>query len=290
MPEWEKAPGEPAPAAWFESPLGYRIPVREYGANGKRRPVVVVHGLQSHSGWFVRSARRLERLGMPVFAFDRCGSGISRAHCDPGPRLEQLLAEIEAVAERALARTGHDSFHLLGHCFGSIPAVLFAARQPPGRVASLVLAVPALQTRTRPPLLDRLRILASLVTRRDAAIPVPMEADQFSEQPEYVAFVREDPLSLRAVPARFLWEIWRAQRVLPEAIRALDLPLMAAFAAEDTICDNEVGQRLISEAPTPIELHVYPGARHILEFSGQAGPFLDDLAAWYEFREVGWRA
>src|SRR3954464_6461838 len=57
---------------------GKRIPVRTFGTNGSRRPVLMTHGLESHSGWFVQSAAFMAGLGHPVYLVDRRGSGLSR--------------------------------------------------------------------------------------------------------------------------------------------------------------------------------------------------------------------
>ncbi len=60
---------------------GSPIPTRVWhvdGATAKATPVVMTHGLQSHSGLFARSQAHLASLGLPVYAFDRRGSGRSR--------------------------------------------------------------------------------------------------------------------------------------------------------------------------------------------------------------------
>lgn len=275
----------PAPA-WIAAVAGYRIPVRRFGVDGERRPVVMLHGLQSHSGWFVQSARFIAGLGLPVHAFDRCGSGMSEGETELGARLEGLLAEVDAVIEHALAGTRHDAVHLVGHCFGAIVALLYAALHRPARVAGVVLATPALYTLTDLPARDKARVLWSVLSRRPLRVPVPLSPEQFSELAPFVEFVRHDPLALRAAPARLLYEVRRARRRLAKAIRALRAPMLVAMAGDDLICDNRRNRGLLERAATPVEVREYPGARHILEFSGQREAFFRDLAAWFERREA----
>ena len=270
---------------WIAAPSGYRIPVRRFGTGGKRRPVVMLHGLESHSGWFVQSAERIAALGLPVHAFDRSGSGVSRGGTDVGSRLDGLLAEVDAVSEDALRGTHNDRVHLVGHCFGAIVALLYAALHRPSRVAGVVLATPALYTLTDLPLSDKLRVLRSVLTHRPARVPVPLSPEEFSELEPFVAFVREDPLALRTVPARLLYEIRRARRQLDEAASALRAPLLVALAGADVICDNRRNRSLIERVTAEKEVREYVGARHILEFSGQRETFLDDLATWLERKE-----
>jgi alpha-beta hydrolase superfamily lysophospholipase len=246
----------------------------------------MLHGLQSHSGWFVQSARRIAELGLPVHAFDRCGSGVSEGETEVGSRLEGLLAEVDAVVDHAMARTRHDSVHLVGHCFGAIVALLYAALHRPARVASLVLATPALYTLTDLPPGDKTRVLWSVLSGSPVRVPVPLSPEQFSELAPFVEFVRHDPLALRTAPARLLYEVRRARGKFGKAVRALRAPLFVAMAGDDLICDNRRNRRLLEGLTRPPEVREYPGARHILEFSGQRETFFRDLAAWFEQQEA----
>ena len=273
------------PPIWIAAPAGYWIPVRQFGVAGDRRPVVMVHGLQSHSGWFLQSARHVAELGLPVHAFDRCGSGLSAADPELGARLDGWLAEVDVVAQQALAGTRFDAVHLVGHCFGAIVALLYAALHRPARVASLVLATPALYTRSDLSRRDKVRVLWSVLRRRPLRVPVPLSAEQFSELAPFVELVRDDPLALHTVPARLLYEVRRARGRLVEAAGALRVPLLVAMAGDDLICDNPRNRRLLEHVTSRKEIREYPGARHILEFSGQRDAFLSDLAAWYDARE-----
>jgi alpha-beta hydrolase superfamily lysophospholipase len=225
-------------------------------------------------------------LGFPVYAFDRCGSGVSERSCAARPRLAGLLDEVDVVVEHALARCEHDAVHLLGHCFGALVALLYAALHRPARIAGVVLATPALYTKTDVPLSDKIRIVWSVLTRRPAQIPVPLPPEQMSEQPAFIQFVRDDPLALREVPARFLFELRRAQAQLPEAARRLRAPLLVAMAGDDPICDNPRNRRLLEGVSSPVERLEYAGARHVLEFSSRRADFLRDLADWLERRET----
>lgn len=262
------------------APGGYEIPVRIYGAGSPLAPIVMLHGLQSHSGWFVQSARRLSEAGFPVYAFDRCGSGLSARATGDGVRLEGLVAEVDAVVDRAAADAGHAAVIVLGHCFGAIVALLYAALHRPERVARLVLATPALYTRADLPTRDKVCVLWSVLAGRARRVPVPLAPDEFSDLEPFVAFVRNDPLALRTAPARLMYEIARARRRLPRATRALRAPLFVAYAGTDIICDNERNRRLLARVTSATETRTYPGARHILEFSTEREAFFGELTAW----------
>lgn len=270
----------PAPE-FIDAPDGYRIPVRVFGRAGAGRPVILVHGLQSHSGWFVQSARWLAGLGLPVYAFDRRGSGSSRVASHAGPRLVGLLEEMDVVADFALEGRDATTLHVVGHCFGAVPALLYAAFYRPQRVTTLVLATPGLYTRTDVKLRHKVAIVRGLVTRRASEIPVPLSPEQFSEIDEYVEFVRSDPLALRTIAGQFLFELQRARRRLHWAARKLRAPLLVALAGDDPICDNRRNRAFLESVRASKEIHEYPGARHILEFSMQRDAFFADLEDWF---------
>jgi len=270
---------------WIASPRGYAIPVRRYGTAGRRRPVIMLHGLESHSGWFVQSARAIAARGLPAHAFDRCGSGLSLTDPALGARFDALFAEIDAVGEAALEGTPHRAVHLVGHCFGALLALLYAAQRRPSRVASLVLATPALYTRDDLPPRRKARILWRALRAPAAREPVPLGPEDFSELEPFVDFIRRDPLALHSVPARLLFEIWRARFRLPRAAAALRVPLFAALAREDVVCDNPRNLALLARVKTSVEIIEYAGARHVLEFSGQRAAFLTELGAWLESQE-----
>lgn len=278
--------GEAADPVWLAGPGAYQIPVRRYGRQGRGRPVVMLHGLESHSGWFVQSARRISARGLPVHAFDRCGSGVSRADPALGGRLSDLLAEVDVVANEALAGTSYQTVHVVGHCFGALVALLYAALYRPQRVASLVLATPALYTRTDLALRDKLRVAWSVLSRRPAAVDIPLAPEEFSELACFVELVRRDPLALRSAPAELFFAVWRARFMLPRAAAALRAPLLVALAGADVICDNARNRGLLQRVTGPKDLIEFPRARHILEFSEQREAFLGTLASWLERREV----
>jgi acylglycerol lipase len=246
----------------------------------------MLHGLESHSGWFVRSAGRIASVGLPVHAFDRRGSGVSQRTGAPQSRFADLFEEIDTVADAALAGGPHRSFHLVGHCFGALAALLYAGLHRPERVATVVLATPALYTRTDLTTGDKLRVLWSVLARRDRQLPIPLWPEEFSELQPFVQFVRDDPLLLRTAPARLFYEVHRARRRLRDAARALRAPLLVAMAGDDPICDNGRNRRLLERVTCDKEIRAYPGARHILEFSGARQEFLDDLAGWFRRQEA----
>src|SRR3954465_14855663 len=76
---------------------GYSIHVAVWPTAGAPRGrVVVLHGVQSHGGWYHRLGRTLAEAGYETHFPDRRGSGATlayRAHAPSAPRLIADLAE-----------------------------------------------------------------------------------------------------------------------------------------------------------------------------------------------------
>ena len=260
------------------------IPVRVFGASGSGIPVVMVHGLQSHSGWFAQSASFIAGLGMPVYAYDRSGSGLStskRGHCES---YMEWIEELDAVWETTKQRHGSEKVHLVGHCFGAIPAAAFACEYPE-KVASLVLSTPGIYTRKGVYFRDMVRIGAAKVTNREIYIPVRLAPEMFTDLPEYEKFIAEDNLALSLATAQFYYEVPKARRFIADRAEKLTMPVFMAVAEKDPICDNDANLRFFYHLTSEKKvLKTYADAEHILEYSRDREAFFRDLETWFVSR------
>ena len=284
----DECPDHPEMAeAWRQSRVRYlpvgggvEVPIRVFGEQATLAPVILVHGLQSHSGWFVQSGRYLAGLGHPVYAFDRRGSGLS---CEPRghtTRYEQMLADLGQVAKHAVQGRSDPRVHLLGHCFGAIPAALFAWQEP-GRVKSLILAAPGLYTRVTVPAMTKMRIVWSRWTGVSVPVPVPYPVDLLADQQSYQRFMQADRLALSALTSDFFFEVFRAQCFLIRHVRRFTMPVFMALAGNDALADNRKnGAFYRRTASDRSQIVTYPYARHILEFSTERDVFFRDLGDW----------
>lgn len=261
-------------------PDEFVIPVRIFRAEGTLPPVLMIHGLQSHSGWFVQSAAMLAARGHPVYAFDRSGSGLSRA---PRGDIKDFMAwarEIDAVAQEAMMRHGTRQVYLIGHCFGAITAVVYASEHP-DRIGALILTSPAIYTHATLNWRQILKILLWPAGSMDFAIPAPLKTEWFSELDEYKRFIAADPLALRYATGDFYWQILKARRYLKANTEKLTMPVFVALTGADPISDVEKNSAWFESLPSPRKALIrYGSARHILEFSSERDRFFTDLARW----------
>jgi len=280
MRVWAVCPGNGGPG----------MPPREAAPPRARAAVVYLHGIQSHSGWYEASSRLLAERGAAVYQVERRGSGIDRLH-ERGhvDRAETWLADVAAAADLARRETGVASVHLLGVSWGGKLALACAAHRP-DLYRSLILAAPGLCPRVDPTLAVKIRVGQCLLVGRPLArFPIPLgDPRLFTENPERVRFIAEDPLSLHDLTARFMYESRRLDGLARSAAPAVRLPVFLALAGKDRIIDNAATRALVEAMPSVCRrIAEYPGACHTLEFEPAPSAWFRDLAAWIDEVEAG---
>jgi alpha-beta hydrolase superfamily lysophospholipase len=264
----------------IDGPGDMKIPVRVFGEHGEGVPVLLMHGLQSHSGWFVQSASFLAGLGLPVYSIDRRGSGMSQAPRGECRDFKKMIEDMYVVARHGMEQHNKSKVHVLGHCFGAIPAASFAITHP-DLSASLILATPGIHTHSDLTIADKLRVFWSVISGADVHIKVPLEPEMFSELETYVSFIKKDSLSLRYATGLFYFQVLKARNYIKKNVSGLTMPVFMAFAGKDRICDNRSNRKFFDSLPSDNKLlKEYPDARHVLELSTNRDDFFRDLESW----------
>jgi acylglycerol lipase len=246
-----------------------------------RGQVVVIHGVQSHGGWYHGLGQRLAEAGYVASFPDRRGSGankIDRGHAPSPGRLLHDLAEWVAELKREKPSL---PIALAGISWGGKLAVLAAGKYP-DRVDGLALICPGLHPRVDVSRRVRLQIGWAVLTNPRKTFPIPLgDPALFTANPEGQAFIAADELSLRAATAGLMassaW-IDRQVRRIPPWVRQ---PVLLMLAGEDRIVDNDrtlaYFDRLASQNRLVI---VYSGAHHTLEFEPDPDRYAHDLIGW----------
>ena len=275
---------------------GYKTPAHVYTAlaaqpRGQSQglgPVVYLHGIQSHPGWFSGSAAMLARNGHPVLLPTRRGSGANTVARGDAASAEVLLDDVAACCRAAMAMFDVPRVHLMGVSWGGKLAAAFCLRPWPGvEVASLTMVAPGIVSKVDIPLSEKLAIGLALLGRpaRGAArggsmFDVPLsDVELFTDNPTMRAYLARDPYRLHRATARFLYasrrmdSMLRAGSGLGASRAALSLPTTLLLAGRDRIVDNEATGRII-ERLTAGKAHVEQfDAAHTIEFEPDPAAF-----------------
>ncbi len=272
------------PQTWiWNASDGYPIQVATWHpATRPRARVVILHGVQSHQGWYHGLGRRLSERGFETHFPDRRGSGGNTQDRGHTPSWRRL---VDDVGEFLQSRGDDLPRGLAGISWGGKLGVLTAAHFP-SALQGLALICPGLHPKVGVSPGDRLRIALAYFFNRRKFFPVPLsDPALFTENPEAQQFIATDPLSLRFATAGLLAASRFIDSEVARVPSQVKQPVLLMLASEDRIVDNERTRRYAETLASPDRQVIeYPGAHHTLEFEPDPERHASDLADWMESR------
>jgi alpha-beta hydrolase superfamily lysophospholipase len=262
---------------------GTRLWSREWIPPSPKAVVVCVHGIQSHSGWFVNSCEALAERGNAVFSLDRRGSGRNESERGHVGRWQTLTDDIADFFGTVTQPYGSLPRHLVGVSWGGKLAACFAAVRP-HTVDSLLFVAPGLVPRVVHTVGEMFRIALAAFLKPRARFRIPIDRpEMFTHTPERIEFIRTDPLMLRECTARFFIESVRMDRFLRRNAARVEVPALLLLAKDDPIIDNESCLKLFQRfGSSRKKIRVFPAVGHTLEFEKDIGFLVGALTAWME--------
>ena len=274
--------GEPLVRAQVASD-GYRLHLLSWPTGGiPRGRVVVLHGVQSHGGWYHGLGRALASAGYEAHFPDRRGSGANEQDRGHTPSAQRLVDDIAELLQ-SLRDAGPGPIALAGISWGGKLAVLAAADHPE-LVDGLALICPGLHPRVGVDRAGRKRIALAYFVARRKRFPIPLsDPALFTSSPEGQAFIAADPLGLRDATAGLLAASTFIDRRVRKAPRRVKSPVLLMLAGQDRIVDNAQTLAYVNALATPDRRVIeYPEAHHTLEFEPDPDRYARDLVAWLD--------
>ncbi|MCD8138385.1 MAG: 2-dehydropantoate 2-reductase [Planctomycetaceae bacterium] len=224
---------------------------------------LLLHGMESHSEWFVDLASRLVSRNYAVVAYDRPGWGGS-----PGTRghLASYRDFVENTVRLAtLTRAKYGAVHLASMSWGGM-ATLYLGLRRGWLFDSLTLISPGLAARRDLSFRDKCRLgFDFLKGRADSLVEPLFSPEHFSHDPHWQRFIEKDPLRVRQVTSSFCFETLKMRRFIAgSAGRRLLPPTLCLLAGDDAIIDNDATAALCRRAGAVVE--TIPNAAHSLVF------------------------
>ena len=263
---------------------GYSLHVKIWPAAAQPRgQVVVLHGVQSHGGWYHGLGRSLALAGYSASFPDRRGSGANvrdRGHTRSARRLN--LDVVEWLRSLRTEYPGQP-IALAGISWGGKLAVIAAGRHPE-LIDALALICPGLHPRVGVSRRERLEIAWAFFTNRRKTFPIPLsDPALFTDNPLGQSFIAADPHSLRQGTAGLLAASFIIDRLVARAPARIRQPALLMLAGQDRIVDNARTLAYFDRLASPQrEVIEYPEGHHTLEFDPEPSRYALDLVAWLD--------
>jgi len=244
-----------------------------------RAAIVLVHGLGEHSGRYDHVVARLVGEGYAVHAADHRGHGRS-----DGPRalienIDDVVADVDTLVDRAAAAEPGVPVFMLGHSMGGLIALRYALAHQE-RLAGLILSGTLAQLDAVPKALELVGRTLSVIAPRAPLIAIDHEL--VSRDPAVVEAYRSDPLVHHGkVPARTAVQLADAVEGFPSTVGAITVPTLILYGTADALSTPAgsvmLGER-IGAADTTVK--AYAGLFHEILNEPEREAVLADLVAW----------
>jgi acylglycerol lipase len=259
--------------------------VRSWAPSDARAVVVLVHGFNSHSGYYVRTGETLAARGLASYALDLRGRGRSDGDRFYIESMSEFVQDVATVV--SLARLRHPGLptFLLGHSAGGVVSCLYVLEHQ-DELAGLICESFAFQVPAPDFAIAALKGLSHLAPH---AHVLKLHNEDFSRDPAVVKAMNDDPLIANETqPTRTVAELARADERLRTAFSSITLPLLILHGTADKAAKPEGSQIFYDTAgSTDKTIELYQGHYHDLLNDIGRDEVLGDIIEWIEARVGG---
>lgn len=242
--------------------------------------VIYLHGLESHSDWFINMAEALNACGYNVYAFDRRGSGLNQSLGDDPDSAKHIFDDLESFVKLVKKENPESKIFIIGLCLGGKIAVN-AFLYIPNMIDGLVLISPAIKSKIGVNFFAQFSIVYSSYFAPERLFRIPIEDHMFTANPKYLEFIRKDPIRLRYISARHLLDITLMDRALKRATENIKAPVLLLLAGIDDILDMGAVDAWFDSIPSPDKTkRTFNNCRHILTFEEKSQDVITCIADW----------
>jgi alpha-beta hydrolase superfamily lysophospholipase len=256
-----------------------KIWIRSWRPEGPpRAAVVLVHGFNSHGGYYVWVAEQLVKQGLSVYALDLRGRGKSDGERYYVAKFADYVSDVVAAVELAKAREGNVPFFMLGHSAGGVVACIYTLENQ-AKLRGLICESFAYQVPAPDFALAALKGLSHVAPH---AHVLKLKNEDFSRDLKVVAAMNADKLiEHEAQPTLTVAEMVRADERLKRDFPKITLPILILHGTADK-ATKPAGSKFFHETAGSSDktLKLYEGHYHdLLNDVGKEG-VLADISSW----------
>ncbi|URE49006.1 Monoglyceride lipase [Musa troglodytarum] len=253
-------------------------------ASGDLRCImVIIHGLNEHSGRYSYFAKQLMACNFGVYAMDWIGHGGSDGLHGYVPSLDYVVEDTGKFLEKVKSENPGVPCFLFGHSTGGA-VVLKAALYPriEAMVEGIVLTSPAIRVKQAHPIVGAVAPILSLVLPKFQFKGANRRRIPVSRDPAAMLAKYSDPLVYTGpIRVRTGHEILRLSSYLLQNMKSITVPFFVLHGTADRITDPLASQDLYNVAASRHkDLKLYEGFLHDLLFEPERDEVGADIIDW----------
>ncbi|MBC7926947.1 MAG: lysophospholipase [Bryobacteraceae bacterium] len=267
----------------LESAGGVKIFIRSWRPIAKATGVVaIVHGFNSHSGYYTWVAEQLTSAGLAVYALDLRGRGQSSGERFFIENVSDYISDVESLISLAKSREAGLPVFLLGHSAGGVISCVYTLEHQ-AELAGFICESFAFQLPGPEAELSVVKGLSHLVPHVHV---LKLENQHFSRDPEVVRTLNEDPLLANEVqPTLTVAEMVRADERLKKEFPLITLPVLILHGTMDKVTMPGGSQFFYDHAGSRDKtLKLYEGHYHDLLNDIDKELVMADIQSWIKAR------
>ncbi|KAJ0255709.1 Lysophospholipase like protein [Hirschfeldia incana] len=246
--------------------------------------IVLLHGLNEHSGRYSDFAKQLNANGFKVYGIDWIGHGGSDGLHAYVPSLDYAVDDLKSFLDKVLAENLGLPCFCIGHSTGG--AIILKAMLDPkieSRVSGIVLTSPAVGVQPSHPIFTVLAPIVAFLLPRYQLSAANKEGVQVSRDPQALLTKYSDPLVFTgSIRVRTGYEILRIASHLQQNLNKVKVPFLVMHGTADSVTDPNASKKLYEEASSSDKsIKLFEGLLHDLLFEPErdivAGVILDWL-------------
>jgi acylglycerol lipase len=256
-----------------------KISYKRWKTNGRPKAIVlIVHGLNSHSGYYRNFAAQLCESEFEVYAGDLRGRGESEGERYYIHDFEDIIADIDQLYAIVNAEHPMLPVFLFGHSAGGVFASLYAERYQ-YKLKGFISESFALQLPAPGFALAIMKVLGSIIPHKQL---VKLKNADFSRDKDFVELMNADPLLAdEKQPARTMQQLILAGQLLKSKIPDMKLPILILHGTADRATNFAGSKYFMKHAGTADkQLELYEGYYHDLLNDHLGALVVKDIINW----------
>ncbi|KAF3320528.1 hypothetical protein FCM35_KLT15224 [Carex littledalei] len=249
--------------------------------------VVIMHGLNEHSGRYDHLARKLNENGFKVYAMDWTGHGGSDGLHGYVHSLDHAISDLKKFLNKLSEGSPSLPCFLFGHSTGG--AIILKAVLDPevqNQVDGIVMTSPAIAVQPAHPIVATLAPVFSLIVPRYQFSSVQKTGLPVSRDPKALRSKYSDPLVFTGpIRVRTGYEILCITTYLQDHLHEVNVPFLVLHGTSDSVTDPNGSKRLHEEARSKDKsIRLYDGLLHDLLIEPEKDLILGEIVDWLNSR------